>query len=108
MSHFTLDDGTEAEPITFDFKGETFSIAEVPARFWLRGMKGEMEEALTELLGDDAERFWALRPSMRQVESLTEHLAREVGADLGKSGVPSPSSNGTPTVSTPTSAATGG
>lgn len=107
MSHFILDEEA-SEAITFDFRGETFTVGEVPARFWTKGMQTDLDGALAELLGDDAERFWALRPTMTQVESLIEHIAAEVGASVGKSASPSRSSAGTPTPSTWISAVSGG
>lgn len=102
MAHFTLPDDPQ-EPISFDLRGETFKVESVPAQFWLRGMNhADLDGAIDALLGEDAERFWSLDPTLGQVESLIEELGKQIGSDAGKSEAPtlSPADTGTPSTRT--------
>jgi hypothetical protein len=64
------------------FGGETFELpVEVPATFAFRAQEGDMEAAINELLDEDAPRFWALRPTVSDLMSLTGALATAYGLD---------------------------
>jgi hypothetical protein len=102
VSHFSLDD-VSSKGFSFEFRGETFKGDEVPALFWTKGMAGDLEAAVSELLGDDTERFWTLRPSLEQIEVLIEKMAKDKGSDAGKSTAPTGSRSDTDGRSTPTS-----
>lgn len=107
MSHFSLDD-VATEGFSFELSGETFEGDKVGALFYTRGVGGDLEGAVDALLGDDAPRFWKLKPTMRQIEALVSRIAQELGSDAGKSAAPTGSRNGTAGRSTPISVASGG
>lgn len=58
---------------------------EIPADFALCAVEGDLRGAVRALLGDDAERFFALRPSMLDLEELANAAGKVYGLAPGES-----------------------
>lgn len=83
---------THGDPIEVVFGGETFALpAELPFQFAEGLTDGDLRSAFTGLLGDDAERFFVLRPSMQDLEGFAESLSPLYG--IGEQGESSASSS---------------
>jgi len=62
------------------WKGEDLAFpAELPAEAALRLQAGELAAGVRELLGEQAERFFAGKPSVNDLEALVEGLADAYG-----------------------------
>ena len=90
------------------FGGEKFTL---PARLPWRAIsmmgRGEIDEALNLVLGDQAEAFWGHEPNDRQIEALFEGLADAYGMEsLGESSASGVSSASNGDRSRPTSSTT--
>lgn len=72
--------------------GSEFALpVEMPVDFALYAAEGDLRKAITALLGDQSDAFFALRPSLADIEVLAEQASKVYGVDQGKSSA-SPSS----------------
>lgn len=86
--------------------GQHFALpAELPFAVGNLWAENKTKEGLDMLLGDDAEAFWALRPSVADVTALVAGLAEEYGfgGGAGESSASNGSSPNTSSRSRPTS-----
>lgn len=75
------------EPVVLRWdEGVEFTLpVEMPADFALLAQEGSMRGALAALLGDQADEFFALRPTMDDVNALAEEAGRVYGMTPGES-----------------------
>jgi hypothetical protein len=74
------------DPVTLTFGGETYTLpVELPADFALYAMERDLRSAVMALLDDDADAFFAWRPSMDDLTALVEHAMKVYGVDQGGS-----------------------
>lgn len=67
-------------------EGVEFTLpVEMPAEFALRAQEGNMRGALEALLGDQTAEFFALQPSMDDINDLSEMAAEVYGMSPGES-----------------------
>ena len=73
-------------PVTLRIAGRTFTLpAEMPADFALMAQQGQMREAVVALFeGEDAEAFFALRPSVNDITALAEIAGKVYGITPGE------------------------
>lgn len=74
-------------PVTLKWdEGITFTLpVELPADFAMSAQEGNMREAIAALIGERAEEFFALRPSMDDLKALADLAAERYGLTLGES-----------------------
>lgn len=74
------------EPVTLKFGGRDFTLPpEIPFDFAMYAAEGRLRESVGALIGDDAEAFFALRPSMPDIEALVDHARTVYGVKVGES-----------------------
>jgi hypothetical protein len=82
----------ESEPVKVIFKGAEYTLpSELPFEFADAARREEAKQALDILLGDQADDFFAARPSVDDIATFTEAIVEVYGLDTGKS-EPSPMS----------------
>ena len=80
------------EPVTLTLDGKDITLPiELPADFALKASEGDLRGAVVALLGDDADWFFGLRPSMDDLNALVEGAGQAYGMREGESAA-SPSS----------------
>lgn len=80
------------EPVTLTFDSKDITLpVELPADFALCAAEGDLRAAVVALLGDEAEWFFARRPSMDDVSALVKGAHEVYGVNEGES-TASPSS----------------
>lgn len=88
----------EAPPVV-RLEGQTFELPrELPIDFAFRHREGDLRGALGMLFGDSADRFFALRPSVADIEELAAGVLKMYGLSPGEakaSGSSSPSGGAT-------------
>lgn len=96
--------------VTVVFNGREFRLPpEMPIDVALELGAGNPKEAASAAFGDDFEAFWALRPSMEDLEALFTAWGQSTGVgDAGESEASGAPSNGSSAPSRPTSPATTG
>lgn len=73
------------EPVVLTFGGRDFQLPpEIPADFAIFGAEGKLREAVASLFGDSADEFFALRPSMPDIDALVDAAAKVYGVSLGE------------------------
>ena len=75
-----------AEPVTLKWDDETsFTLpAEMPADFLLLAQEGNLRGAVAALMGEQADAFFALRPSMDDITALAELAGDAYGMKPGE------------------------
>ena len=75
------------EPVALVFDGQTFTLPiEMPADFALLAADNRFREAVAALIGPDAEKFFALRPSMADLTELASAAGEVYGINQGEAG----------------------
>jgi len=76
----------EQQPIVVTYKEQDFELPpELPFDFADLLGRGHAREAFGVLLGDDTERFFALKPTLPDIKDLSEELQRAYGMTEGES-----------------------
>lgn len=115
MSEINLDKARQAraesigDPITVHFGGRDFTLPpEMPFRFADEGNSGNLRGAIEELLGDEAEQFFALDPSLPDIAELIQQASEAYGVAEGEAPASSGSSPSAGKKSRPTSSGSTG
>lgn len=77
---------SQGEPVVLKFGGKDFALpVEMPLDFPLLAKEGQIREAVAALFSpEDAEAFFALRPSMEDITELAEASAKVYGVESGE------------------------
>jgi hypothetical protein len=77
----------ETQPVTLKFGGKEFELpSELPIMFAELATQNKMQEALQALLGSEqSEDFFALSPSVQDLEEFANAITEVYGLDEGKS-----------------------
>jgi hypothetical protein len=78
---------SESQPVTLKFGGKDFDLpGELPIMFAELATQNKMQEALQALLGSkQSEDFFALNPSVQDLEAFANAISEVYGLDEGKS-----------------------
>lgn len=75
------------EPVTLMFSGVTFTLpVEMPADFALEAQQENLRAAVVALIGEQAEQFFQLRPSIDDITELANAAGRVYGVGPGEAG----------------------
>lgn len=75
----------EREPVKMTMGDETFELpVEIPADFALLSSENRVREAVQVLFGDGADRFFAAKPSIDDLNELISQVSTVYGLDEGE------------------------
>jgi hypothetical protein len=75
----------QGEPVTLIFREVTFTLpVEMPADFALHAQAERLRESVAALIGEKAEEFFTLRPSIEDITELVNAAARIYGVSPGE------------------------
>jgi hypothetical protein len=75
-----------SEPVSLVFGGDTFTLpVELPADFALYAAEGNLRACVVALLGEDADAFFAWKPSMDDLTALVTGASKVYGMSEGES-----------------------
>jgi hypothetical protein len=75
----------QGEPVTLIFRESEFTLpVEMPADFALHAQAERLRESVSALIGEKAEEFFALRPSIEDITELVNAAARIYGVSPGE------------------------
>lgn len=75
----------QAEPVVLRFGGNEYQLPpELPADFAFLAAEEKVREAVAALLGDDADAFFAARPSLADLTALAEAAGDVYGVEPGE------------------------